>query len=465
MDERTIPSSGVVDVTEVSAWARRVGSAGDALGAVPAGVEECRAEAAACVDLIAALETLTAAAAGLQARLAVRLDDATRTVQAAEGLAPARLGQGVASQVGLARCESPNKGAVLLGAAKTWVREMPATLACLESGRLNEWRAMIVARETACLSVEDRAAVDARIPGLLAEHPGMGNRALEAAVKREAYRLDAQSYVHRADKAAKDRRVTCRPTAEGMVYLTALLPLRAGVGVYAALRREADAARAGGDPLGRGQLMADLLVSRVTGRPADDPADVHLDVVISDAALLAETDEPAQVSGVGTVPAAWVRALVGRLDPASQEAVAVRRLYAAPGRLVAAESSGRFFSPGLADLIRARDQRCRTPWCDAPIRHTDHVVDHAAGGPTALANGQGLCERCNHTKALPGWSARAGGGPCAEVTTATPTGHRYVSTPPPGPVTERAGPVTSTGSGDRLVAGLLPARLAGDRCG
>lgn len=52
-----------------------------------------------------------------------------------------------------------------------------------------------------------------------------------------------------------------------------------------------------------------------------------------------------------------------------------------------------------------RDGRCRTPWCDAPIRHGDHVTDAAEGGPTSLDNGQGLCERCNKTKNLPGWRA------------------------------------------------------------
>ncbi|MGL5823301.1 MAG: hypothetical protein ACRCYU_00325, partial [Nocardioides sp.] len=58
---------------------------------------------------------------------------------------------------------------------------------------------------------------------------------------------------------------------------------------------------------------------------------------------------------------------------------------------------------GLAEFIALRDQTCRMPWCDALVRHTDHVTDHARGGPTRAANGQGLCETCKHTKSLPGW--------------------------------------------------------------
>ncbi len=34
---------------------------------------------------------------------------------------------------------------------------------------------------------------------------------------------------------------------------------------------------------------------------------------------------------------------------------------------------------GLRRLIQTRDRTCRTPWCGAPIRHTDHVIPVAAG--------------------------------------------------------------------------------------
>ena len=51
-----------------------------------------------------------------------------------------------------------------------------------------------------------------------------------------------------------------------MTYVTALLPVAQGVGVYAALRRAADTTF---DDRSRGQVMADTLVERVTGRPAE----------------------------------------------------------------------------------------------------------------------------------------------------------------------------------------------------
>jgi hypothetical protein len=92
-------------------------------------------------------------------------------------------------------------------------------------------------------------------------------------------------------------------------------------------------------------------------------------------------------------------------------------------------------------MLVLRDGRCRTPWCGAPIWHADHVVAHAEGGPTSLPNGQGLCERCNQTKTLPGWPAEVldtvldtgRDSPAGRhaVRTTTPTGHHYDSTAPP----------------------------------
>jgi hypothetical protein len=111
----------------------------------------------------------------------------------------------------------------------------------------------------------------------------------------------------------------------------------------------------------------------------------------------------------------------------------MRRLFADPtdGRLVAMESVARCFPQGLAKLIRLRDRICRTPWCNAPIRHTDHIVSYADGGATSFENGQGLCEACNHAKQAPGWSSRVIDPARHLVETTTPTGHTYRSKAPP----------------------------------
>jgi hypothetical protein len=64
------------------------------------------------------------------------------------------------------------------------------------------------------------------------------------------------------------------------------------------------------------------------------------------------------------------------------------------------------------------------------------VVRVSQGGPTSTDNGQALCEACNHAKEAPGWSAWPAPGSRPgrhRVLTTTPTGHSYVSRPPPLP--------------------------------
>ena len=68
-----------------------------------------------------------------------------------------------------------------------------------------------------------------------------------------------------------------------------------------------------------------------------------------------------------------------------------------------------------------------------PIRHTDHATPADHGGDTTAANGQGLCEACNHAKQATGWHAMPRPGPRSRhtVETVTPTGHSYTTTAPP----------------------------------
>jgi hypothetical protein len=455
------------------------------------------------IDLIRSLEELKAAAAAAQARLAADLDESVRARHLEQGVPPSQQGAGVASQVALARRDSPVKGGQHLGLAKALVGEMPHTLAALADGRLSEWRATLLVRETACLSRQDRARVDEELVADPARLDGLGDRRVAAEARRLAYRLDPAAAVARARKAEGDRAVTVRPAPDTMSYLTGLLPVRAGVAAYAALRRAADEARVTGDPRSRGQVMADTLVERVTGQAIATGAPVAVGLVMTDRALFAGDSEPAVVPGYGPVPAPlardWLRpakapTTAGAGDPAASDAgdpaasdvgephprsaeVWLRRLFTHPttGQLVAMDSKAATFPPALRRLLVVRDEVCRTPWCDALVRHADHVVPRARGGSTAEANGQGLCEQCNYVKESPGWSAGPAPGSSLGrhlVETVAPTGHRYRSRPPPLPgwVPPPRGEVSAPPSPPRAVVawrdavagtpGLVEAELA-----
>ncbi len=381
------------------------------------------------IEQIRLLERLKAAAAAAQAVVTSEFVASQRAAQAAAGVPRERLGQGVAAQVALARRESPHRGGQHVGLAQALVHELPGTLAELRAGRTSEWRATLVARETACLDRDARRLVDAELAPQLA---GLGDRQTEAATRRAAYRLDPHAVTARSRGAAADRRVTLRPAPDTMSRLGAFLPVAQGVAAFAALTREADRLRAEGDARGRGQIMADTLVERLTGQATADAVPVEVHLVMSDRTLLGDDSAPGELPGIGPVPAPAARALVR--DSVAQ--VFLRRLYASPvdGVLVATESRRRHFPHPLRQMLVLRDQLCRTPWCGAPVRHADHVVPHAVGGATSVANGQGLCEACNHTKQSPGWQAAPGpGGAGRVVETVTPTGHRYRSRPPPLP--------------------------------
>ncbi|CAH0136212.1 hypothetical protein SRABI83_00351 [Arthrobacter sp. Bi83] len=252
--------------------------------------------------------------------------------------------------------------------------------------------------------------------------------------------------------------------------MTYLLPVAQGVAVHAALSRRADTLRSDGDGRSRGQIMADALVERTTGTPGGITG-IEIQLIMTDRSLLQGNSEPARLPGYGTVPAGWARNLLTRGqgqqlgqpgrgredDPTTGDGpdpgrradsghsavfdVWLRRLYTAPGMgdLVGMDTRARMFPPGLRRFIQARDDTCRTPFCDAPIRHHDHVVPWHTGGTTSLGNGAGLCEACNHTKELPGWKAQPSPGPRHTIELRTPTGHSYHSTAPPLPGTTPSG--------------------------
>ena len=386
------------------------------------------------IDAIRSLEQLVCAATAAQAALASELDRSQRADQAALGVPAAQQGRGVAAQVALARRESHHRGQRHLGLAKVVASELPHTWRAWRAGRITEWRATLIARETACLSRDDRAEVDATVAGDPHRLERMGDRELARACQQEAYRLDPESYVSRRRQAESDRHVSLRPAPDAMTWLTALLPVKDGVAVKVALNRTAEAARAAGDPRSRSQLEADTLVDCVLAASVQrEPGAVELGLVMTDTALFGTSDEPAHVDDYGPVPAELAREIVAGAC-SRDERVWVRRLYADPtsGELVAMDSQARLFRSSLRRFVTLRDRFCRTPWCDAPIRHRDHARDAAAAGLTSGDNGQGLCEACNHAKQAPGWRARPspGAGPHT-IDTTTPTGHTYRSQAPP----------------------------------
>lgn len=396
------------------------------------------------VALIGELERLKSAAAAAQARLvAAMAEERLQDVRPGDRSARSRVLRSLAGEVGLARRVPPARASTFVGLARLLCDDLPGTLAALGRGEISEWQATLVAREAVILSADDRRWLD----GELAPQLGpMGDRRIAQEARRLADRADPDACARRVRRAEADRRVSVRPAPgpEGcaMARLTATMPVAQAVAAYAGLRRHAESVRAAGDERGLGQVMCDELFERLAapsvprdGQDGGPGLALEVGLVMSEGSLLGGGSEPALLTdhdgrAFGQVPAQLARRLV--LDT---DRVWLSRLYANPdsGELVAMDARRRTFTGRLRQLLVWRDQTCRMPWCEAPVRHADHIRAHASGGQTALANGAGLCESCNYVKEAPGWNAAVVDGSAHVIEFTTPSGNRYRSQPPPAP--------------------------------
>lgn len=466
------------------------------LGRLALGGTSGDADDATRIDAIAVLESVIAAASAARSRVEVEFYGSQIAAAESMGVPARRRGRGVADQIALARRIGPVTAARELANSHGLVTELPETFGRLARGEVGYRSAATIAARTGELSRSDRAAIDRELAPQLSS---WSVRQVQAEADRAVYQADPQGAVDRAAKAAKDRHVSLRPAPDCMTRLSALLPVREGVSVLKHLEQAAAAARAGGDPRGRGQVMADTLVERVTGQARADDVDVEVGVVVTDEAWTGASEQPGEVERYGPVPAglirdwlhrttgcggtpsphdstsrSWLRritrhpghrtvnglehrrhrltgeltALAGFGGDARARTVELHRLLGPIDKLDTGtprsgdpEALPRTFTGALRRFVLTRDQHCRTPYCDAPIRHVDHIVPASRGGPTTAANGEGVCEHFNYVKDVPGWRVRTapegalrGTGPpdaVHEVEISTPTGHTYRSPAPP----------------------------------
>lgn len=391
--------------------------------------------------MVRELEELKNTATAVQAELTVVVHDNQRAADQARGISADETARVVGAQLGLARRESPRLGTRFLGVARAVTQEMPHVSAALAHGVISEWQATQVVTETAYLSLADRQAVDEAIKDSLGK---VSARRLAGLARATAYRLDPEAAVARRARAERERRVSLRPAPDTMTWLTALLPVKDGVACIAALN--AAATSAGADGRGSGQLMADALVERISGRPASCAPDASasqseptgqdpVPVVAVNLLVPIESltgDAPADLEGFGPIPAELARDFLADHEAAGG---VVRRIFTAPdrGELVSMESHARRY-PGLLEaFVRLRDRTCRTPFCDEPIQHIDHIERYADGGLTSASNAGGCCARCNYTKEHPDLEVTGD----ALVRTTTTRGLRETTRPPAPPGSQR----------------------------
>ena len=262
---------------------------------------------------------------------------------------------------------------------------------------------------------------------------GKGDKRIEADAKAIAYELDPQAVVDRAARAERERTVTIRPAPDNMTHVTRCCPWSKVCRCTPHSRRAADTTF---DGRGRGQVMADTAYERITGHPAEVPTPIAVNLVLTDETLLGGDEHPGpSCRATGRCPqlsrAGWppTRSPMSGPKPPCAGSTATPH----PVRWWRWNRGRGCSRLRLARFIAFRDDTCRTPYCDAPIRHTDHATPHARGGATTAANGLGTCEACNYAKEAPGWRVHTieahGQRHTAEYI--TPTGAHHQSHAPP----------------------------------
>ena len=211
--------------------------------------------------LIRALEELVCVATAAQAALAVELDESQRANQAprcaGRPAGPRRRGAG-----GARAAESHHRGQRHLGLAKIVAAELPRTWAAWRAGRITEWKATLIARETACLTREDRAAVDAAVA---ATPTGSSGWATASWRGLPAGGLPARPESLRDQAAPGGGRPRRHPAAGARRDDLAhrLLPVKHGVAVLRRPHADGRLRPGRGRPRTKGQVMADTLVDSV----------------------------------------------------------------------------------------------------------------------------------------------------------------------------------------------------------
>lgn len=369
------------------------------------------------IDAITALDRVIAAAQAEQLR---QIADLHRERASVMGLGRGDPTLSVMGEVAMARNIGPTAAETQVMTA-LGLRRLPGVTALFEAGAISWQVVRAVVTESSALHVDDYVILDGELTPIL---PGMTAVQARHATARAVIRIDADAERERAERSRADQRVSMFPDTDGAAILQVRGPAEQILAAFNTLGSHARGLRAAGDGRTRGQIMCQTLVERVTGLAHADDLGVEVQLVLDGPTLLGQDGEPVDLVGYGPISPDVADDLIATAPHPS-----IRRLLVDPvdGTLVAREPRRRFFDAPTRGHLTTRDRRCRQPGCDLRIRDHDHIDDYAHGGPTIVANGQGLCKRSHTLKSQPGWAVTSRGK--ATIWT-TPTGHTYRSDPP-----------------------------------
>lgn len=348
--------------------------------------------------------------------------------------------------------------------AFTWRNNLPATLAALRRGELDERRAGVLADALHGAASEPAQAVEAV---LLAEAGELSLARLRGRALELLAELDETAVERRRAEAQRAADVRTYPTADGMAALTAEMSAEEAAACYAVIDQLAAMAKADGDERPIGQIRS-AVHSMLILRPADHGlggVSVQLTVTAALDGLDGVSRRGGDVAGLA-ITAAHVRELLRRVETLGLTAPVGGSLSFAltdeRGRLLATVTASELarlarrgcpehsrvgcecavlgmpepaddYEPRAAQrrFVTTRDGRCRMPNCGQRVGRADldHVVPHADGGRTSCTN---LCCACRSHHRLKtfarGWDFRMDPDGTLHVT--SPSGITRTTRPP-----------------------------------
>ena len=437
------------------------------------------------IEAMIGFDRLASWAAARQARLLAELARRRPTDKAPHSARWAGVGSEYApDEVGVALHLSRGTACARIGLACRLLGTLPETHALWEAGRIDTAKARAVDDATVVLSDELARAVQDRV---LSRAPEQTLAQLKAALARAVLAVDPDGAEQRHRQARRDRRVVITPEADGMASLWALLTATQAAGAFSWLTRLArglgpDDLRS--MDTRRADILAALLSGQLVTNPDTDttPADstdddnstgdaptggtaagkptegtshtgdagtsktppdldstgagagrpIHpvtpgkplIQVVIPYSTLIGADDLPAELVGVGPIPASLARATAA-------DAV-WRRLITDPLSGTLLDHGRTTYHPpaGLADHVKARDVHCRFPGCRkrAADAELDHIIAWSDDGTTSEPNLAATCTHHHRVKThADGWRVHA--HPDGSLIWTTPTGHRHTTEP------------------------------------
>ncbi|MFC3489425.1 DUF222 domain-containing protein [Amycolatopsis roodepoortensis] len=331
----------------------------------------------------------------------------------------------VTQEVAFALSLVDNHAGAMVAAADGLTTRLPRTLSLMDQGEVSGFGAMKVAAATAWLSDEDARTVDVLLEDRL---PGRNSDQIRKAANHAATTVDREGAEARAERHREGRRLTLRQGETGVASIEVEDgPVEKVAAAYRRIDREARALKTGEETRTLEQLRADVALDLLLGGQGGTSERTEVFLYMDLFTYLGLNDDPAELAGHGTVPAALARHI------ATGPNTVLRRIITDPlsGQVLDLGRDRYRPSAGLGEFVRVRDRECRRPGCHRPAQacDIDHSVPWQHGGHTNVDELIDLCRRDHRLKDEPGWTYHLAADGTLTIT--TPTGQSYDSSPPP----------------------------------